>query len=351
MAGCAAPLPPGPKGSYGDTWTTEGHEFTYDQTTIDKEVTRRSIKFMKNAHKKGTPFFVWVNPARMHIYTHLSKDYLDQINQENGWSIQEAGMTEFDDMVGALMDALDEMGIAKNTIIVVTSDNGPEVFTWPDGGATPFKGNKMLTTEGGFRSPTLVRWPAGIKKRGQVLNGIVSGLDWFPTLLAAAGYKGDIAADLRAGKQINGKQYKVHLDGYNQLDYFTGSSDTSARKEILYFQGSKFGAVRYNDFKYIFLSNPGGAFGATGMLSIPRVVNLRLDPYERTIDWSDVPWAAKDFFFHEFWRFVLAQRVVGKFAETFIEFPPQQAPASFNMDQVKKHIQEMRKKAAAHIAG
>jgi arylsulfatase len=325
------PLPPHP---------VEGVK--YDMTMIDGEVTQRSLEFMDKAHKDGKPFFLWVNPARMHVYTHLSDKYLDKITPENSWTIQEAGMAEMDDMVGALMKKLDDLGLADNTIIAVTSDNGAEVFSWPDGGMTPFRGTKGMVLEGGFRSPLVMRWPDKIQP-GMVINDIVSGLDFFPTFVAAAGGSEDIAADLKKGATINGKDYKVHLDGYNQTDLLTGKGP-SKRQEVFYFGEAELGAVRVNDMKFIFLDQPDGWFGSKETLDWPKMVNLRLDPFERCIDFKDCPSAMMDWWAHEFWRFVYAQEVVGKLAKTFIEFPPQQAPASFNLDQVKAKIKAMRQK-------
>jgi arylsulfatase A-like enzyme len=339
------PLPPGPKGSSGLTWTTEGHDFKYDQTMIDQEVTRRSIAFMDKSVRAGKPFFLWVNPARMHVYTHLSDKYADTINPKNQWTIQEAGMREFDDVVGALMAALDRNGIADNTLIAVTTDNGAEVFSWPDGGMTPFRGTKGMVTEGGFRVPMVMRWPGKIKP-GTVSNEIVSGLDWFPTFVAAAGGPQDIAGDLRRGAKLDGKKYKVHLDGYNQLDLLTKEAP-SKRNEIWYFGEATLGAARVGDVKYIFLDQPQGWFGSKVELDWPKLVNLRLDPFERCIDFPKCPSAMMDWWAHEFWRFTFVQKEVTKFAKTFIDFPPQQAPASFNLDQVKAKIQQMRDKVKA----
>ena len=337
------PMPPGPKGTSGDTWTTEGHDFKYDMTMIDDEVTRRTTEFIDKAHAGDEPFFIWVNPARMHVYTHLADEYLDRITPENGWTLQEAGMAEFDDVVGTILAKLDDLGIAGNTIIGVTSDNGAEVFSWPDGGMTPFRGTKGMILEGGFRSPLVLRWPGKIEE-GRVINDIVSGLDFFPTLVAAAGGSEDIAAELKDGATINGKEYKVHLDGYNQMDLLTGKGE-SKRREVFYFGEADLGAVRVDDFKYIFIDQPDGWFGEKVTLDWPKMVNLRLDPYERCIDFDDCPAAMMNWWAHEFWRFVLAQKVVGELARTFIDFAPQQAPASFNLDQVKAKIAEMRRKA------
>jgi arylsulfatase len=321
----------------------------YDMTMIDSEVTRRSVDFIDRAVKADKPFFLWMNPARMHVYTHLSDKYKDMMTPKNNWTIQEAGMKEMDDMVGSLLKKLDDMGIADNTIIVVTSDNGAEVFSWPDGGMTPFRGTKGMVLEGGFRSPMVMRWPGKIKP-GTVFNDIFSGLDFFPTFVAAAGGSKDIAADLKKGVKINGKEFKVHLDGYNQIDMLTGKG-ASKRSEIFYFGEADLGAVRVNDMKFIFIDQPDGWFGPKTTLDWPKMVNLRLDPYERCIDFTDCPSAMMDWWAHEFWRFVFVQQEVTKLAKTFIEFPPQQAPASFNLDQIKAKVAKMRQKARpGHMA-
>jgi len=321
----------------------------YDMTMIDSEVTRRSVDFIDRAVKSKKPFFLWMNPARMHVFTHLSDKYTKTMTPENNWTIQEAGMKEMDDMVGALLKKLDDLGIADNTIIVVTSDNGAEVFSWPDGGMTPFRGTKGMVLEGGFRAPMVMRWPGKIKP-GTVFNDIFSGLDFFPTFVAAAGGSKDIAADLKKGKKINGKKYKVHLDGYNQVDFLTGNSK-SKRHEIFYFGEAKLGAVRVDDMKFIFLDQPDGWFGPKVTLDWPKMVNLRLDPYERCINFDECPSAMMDWWAHEFWRFVFVQEKVSELAKTFIEFAPQQAPASFNLDAIKAKIKKMRQKARpGHMA-
>jgi arylsulfatase len=271
---------------------------------------------------------------------------MSMINSENNWTISEAGIAQFDDTVGATMKKLEELGVADNTMICVTTDNGAEYFSWPDGQVTPFAGTKGMVLEGGFRVPLVMRWPGKIKA-GRVANGIVSGLDWWPTFLAAAGYKGDIAADLRKGKKVNGKDYKVHLDGYNQLDYLTGKGK-SARNEIFYFAEANMGAARIGAYKYIFMSQPDGWFGPRQYVDWPTLVNLRSDPFERSRSFSETPSAIMQFFAHEFWRFVFVQNEVEKLAQTFVEYPVQQAPASFNLDQIKAKIQEMRQKVKAH---
>jgi len=304
--------------------------------TVDEVIRDHAFKFMEGARQEAKPFFVWLNPTRMHVKTHLSPKYQKLRTSENGWSIQEAGMAQFDDIIGDVMNKLEEMGVSDNTIIVVTTDNGTEGFTWPDGGTTPFKGWKGMGTEGGFRVPCVVRWPAKIKPN-QVINKVMSGLDWFPTFVAAAGYEGDIAADLTKGKTLNGKSYKVHLDGYNQFDMLTKGSK-SARDEIWYFAESALAAARIGDFKYTFISQPQGWFGPKVRMDWPGIVNLRLDPFEK-MGIGDSLYAANWWTF-EFWRFVFVQQEVAKLAQTAIEFPPMQPGASFNLEAVKAKIEK-----------
>ena len=314
--------------------------------TIDDEILAHAMTFLDKAKADGKPFFLWLNPTRMHVITHLSPKYEALRTSENGWSIQEAGMAQLDDIVGATMQKLKDMGVDDNTIVVFTTDNGTENFSWPDGGQTPFAGGKGTALEGGFRSPAILRWPGKVAA-GKVENGIFSGLDWFPTFLAAAGNP-TIADELRKGKQLGGTNYKVHLDGYNQMDLITGKGP-SARHEIFYFTESTLAAVRVNDFKYRFTDQPNGWLGATVNVDWPILTNLRLDPFERT----GMPTATggslffKDWFVYEFWRFVFVQEVVGKLAQTALEFPPMQKGASFNLEQLK---QELDKKMAAHGA-
>jgi len=194
--------------------------------------------------------------------------------------------------------------------------------------------------EGGFRSPMILRWPGKVPS-GKVENGLISGLDWFPTFVAAAGYQGDIAADLKKGKQLGDRTYKVHLDGYSQMDMITGKGP-SKRNEVFYFAETTLGAVRIGDFKYRFIDQPNGWFGATVKVDWPILVNLRLDPYERTgmPDGKGGSLAFYNWFVYEFWRFVFVQQEVAKAAQTLIEFPPMQKGASFNMEAVKAQIEK-----------
>jgi arylsulfatase len=216
-----------------------------------------------------------------------------------------------------------------------TTDNGTENFTWPDGGQTPFAGGKGTVLEGGFRSPCIVRWPGKVPA-GKVENGIFSGLDWFPTFVAAAGNP-NIVAQLQQGKQLGDRTYKVHLDGYNQMDLITGKGPSN-RHEIFYFAEGTLGAVRVNDYKYRFIDQPGGWLGGTVKVDWPILCNLRLDPFERTGLGGSL--AFYNWFAYQFWRFVLVQEVVGKAAQTFIDFPPMQKGASFNLEEVKAMVEK-----------
>jgi arylsulfatase A-like enzyme len=312
--------------------------------TVDDEILDLALKFVDGARKSGKPFFLWLNPTRMHVVTHLSPKYEGMRNSDNGWSVQEAGMAQLDDVVGSVMKYVKDNGLDGDTIVGFTTDNGAENFTWPDGGQTPFAGGKGTALEGGFRVPMILRWPGKVPA-GKIENGIVSGLDWFPTLVAAAGNP-NIAAELRQGKNLSGTNYKVYLDGYNQMDLITGKGP-SARREIFYFTEGTLSAVRIGDYKYRFTDQPQGWLGATVKVDWPILTNLRLDPYERT----GLPTATSgslafyNWFAYEFWRFVFVQQEVAKVAQTAIEFPPMQKGASFNLEGVKAQIE---KAMAAH---
>jgi arylsulfatase A-like enzyme len=312
----------------------------YNMETVDEVIRDKALEFIDKAKQQNKPFFVWLNPTRMHVVTHLSEKYESMRTPENGWSIEEAGMAQLDDVVGAVLAHLKDNGLDNNTIVVFTTDNGAENFTWPDGGQTPFAGGKGTGLEGGFRVPCIIRWPGHVPA-GKVENSIVSGLDWFPTLVAAAGNP-NITAELLNGKQLGGQTFKVHLDGYNQLDLITGKGP-SARHEIFYFTEGTLSAVRVNDYKYRFTDQPGGWLGPTEKVDWPILTNLRLDPYERTGMFNgkdNGSIAYYNWFAYEFWRFVLVQQVVEKAAQSFIEFPPMQPGASFNMAVVKEQIEK-----------
>ncbi|HEY4433655.1 MAG TPA: arylsulfatase [Candidatus Cybelea sp.] len=308
--------------------------------TVDDEILDCALKFIDKAKTENKPFFVWLNPTRMHIVTHLSEKYQKMRTPENGWSESEAGMAQLDDIVGGVLQKLKDEGLEGDTIVMFTTDNGAENFTWPDGGQTPFAGGKGTVLEGGFRAPCILRWPGKVPA-GKVVNDIFSGLDWFPTFCAAAGDP-NIVEELKAGKQLGERNYKVHLDGYNQMDLITGAGP-SKRREIFYFAEGTLGAVRVGDYKYRFIDQPGGWLGGTVKVDWPMLTNLRLDPFERTGIAGSLNYY--HFFVYQFWRFVLVQEVVGKAAQSAVEFPPMQPGASFNLEAVKEQI---AKAVAAH---
>ena len=317
--------------------------------TVDDEIQAAAFKFLDKARSDNKPFFLWLNPTRMHIVTHLSDKYQSLRNSQNGWSIHEAGMAQLDDIVGATMQKLKDLGAGENTIVLFTTDNGTEVFTWPDGGQTPFAQSKGTVMEGGFRAPAILRW-TGHVPAGKVENGIFSGLDWFPTLVAAAGNP-NIVEELKKGKALEGQNYKVHLDGYDQTELITCKGQT-ARNEIFYFGESTLGAVRIGDYKYRFIDQPAGWIGSKSHADMPYLTNLRLDPFERT-GWPEngTRNGAQNFFTwyqYEFWRYVFVQEEVKKLAMTAVEFPPMQGGASFNLDAVKAQIEAARKAAGSN---
>jgi arylsulfatase A-like enzyme len=320
--------------------------------TVDDEIRDLALNFIDKAKADNKPFFVWLNPTRMHIVTHLSPKYEATRNSENGWSEEEAGMAQLDDDVGLVMKKLKDIGVDDNTIVVFTTDNGTELFTWPDGGQTPFAQSKGTVLEGGFRVPALLRWPGKVPA-DTVQNGIFSGLDWLPTFAAAAGNP-NIVAELLKGKEIGGQVYKNHLDGYNQLDCITGKGP-SARHEIFYLGESTVGAVRIDDYKFRFIDQPAGWVGEKTKPDVPYITNLRLDPFERT-GWPNNGTKEGgqqyfDWFKFQFWRFVFVQQVVGKELQTFLDFPPMQRGASFNLDAVKAEMAKRMEQAEAASKG
>jgi arylsulfatase len=307
----------------------------YNMETVDDHILDLSIDFMEKSQQDGKPFFVWLNPTRMHVYTHLSPKYEALRNGENGWSIQEAGMVQFDDIIGSVMQKLEDMGVADNTIIVVTTDNGTEGFTWPDGGTTPFAGWKGEVGDGGFRVPMIMRWPGKVKPN-QVINGVMSGLDFFPTFVAAAGNP-NIKTELLKGKTLGGKTFKNHLDGYDQTALLTGAGKT-AREEVWYFTQTTLAAARIGDYKMVLIEQPEGWFGPTQMVNMPRVYNLRLDPFERMGYQPGQSKTAFGYTIQNLWRAVFLQQHVAELAKSAIEYPPLQQSASFNLDAVQEKI-------------
>jgi arylsulfatase A-like enzyme len=299
--------------------------------TADNEFLAGSLGFIESAVKAEKPFFVWHNSTRMHVWTRLSPEW----DGKTGYGLYADGMADHDNQVGQLLDKLDELGIADNTIVVYSTDNGAELMSWPDGGTIPFKGEKGTTWEGGFRVPAMVRWPGHIKS-GTVINDIFSHEDWIPTLMAAVG-EPDIKEKLLKGHTANGKTFKVHLDGYNQLDLLTGKGE-GRRKEIFYFDaGGNLNAIRYKDWKLHFSIIEGDLTQAYRKTpSWPIVFNLRTSPFERPYFESRMylRWMAD-----QMWLFVPAQQVIGEFLETFKEFPQRQPVGSLSVEKVLKQME------------
>jgi len=304
--------------------------------TVDDETVAATLDFIERAHKSGKPFFAWWNGTRMHFRTHVKAE-LKGISGQDEYG---DGMVEHDRHIGKILDKLDELGIADNTIVFYSTDNGVHMNTWPDAGMTPFQGEKNTNWEGGWRVPAMVRWPGKIKA-GSVSNDIIHHMDWLPTFLAAAG-EPDIKAKLKkGGVEAIGRSYKVHLDGYNILPLLTGKTKESPRKEIFYFADTgELTALRYNDWKAIFLEQKvRGTFRAWmepwTELRAPLIFNLRRDPYERAYFTSNTyyDWWVDHVFF-----LVPAQAYVADFLKTFKDFPPRQKPASFSIDRVMEKM-------------
>jgi len=307
--------------------------------TIDDETTAACIDFMKRQSQQGKPFFTWMNFTRMHLFTHVRESMRGQSGMPGNEYAD--GMIEMDMNVGKIMKALEDLKLVENTIVVFTTDNGPNQFSWPDAATTPFRSEKNTNWEGAYRVPAFVRWPGHIKP-GTVTNEMFSGMDWFPTFLAVAG-DNNIKERLLNGASINGKQFKVHLDGYNQLDFLTGKTDKSARNEFPYFNDdAQMVGFRYGNWKAVFREQ--SAAGGFKVWSdpfidyrIPKLFNLRMDPYERADLVSDqyYDWFVKN----DFLMNVVMIPAIG-FLETFNAYPPSQLPASFSVDQIEKEINE-----------
>ena len=310
---------------------------TYDQETLEN-----SLAFIDKAVQEDKPFFLWHNSTRMHVFTHLSPKYQAMVAEKGFYG---AGMTEADDDVGELLNKLDELGIADNTIVIYSTDNGAEAFSWPDGGTTPFRGEKATTWEGGFRVPAVVRWP-GVVKPGTVINGIFSHQDWLPTFLAAAG-EPDIKEKLLKGHEADGKTFKVHLDGYDQAALLKVEGP-SERKEIFYItDDGDLSAVRYTKWKIVFLQQKATGFDVWREpfipVRFPYLVDLRADPFEaamipgpsgRSASYEYDKWHAQ-----RMWALVPAQTIVAGFLQTFEEYPPRQKPGSFSVGDALSTLQ------------
>jgi arylsulfatase A-like enzyme len=317
--------------------------------TIDDETTAAAIDYIGRQVKADTPFFVWMNTTRMHCFTHVRESMRGRCGMPGNEYAD--GMLEHDEDVGKLLKALDDLGITDDTIVVYSTDNGPNQFSWPDAAMTPFRSEKDTNWEGAFRVPAMVRWPGHIKA-GEISTEIFSGLDWFPTLVAAAGNT-TIKDDLLKGATLAGAKFKVHLDGYNQLDYLTGKSPKSARTEFAYFNDDgELVAYRAGDWKAVFREQkkPGG-FGVWYEpftdYRIPKLFNLRMDPYERADIVSDQydKWRVDNAYLHG-WLNLKASA----FLQTFENYPPSQSPSSFTIkyveDEVQRHIGEATQAAA-----
>jgi arylsulfatase len=303
--------------------------------TADEEFTAHAIKFMEKAIKQKKPFFVWWNSSRMHVWTRLKKESVG-LSKRGG--LYGDGLVEHDGHVGELLDFLDKKGIADNTIVFYSTDNGAETFTWPDGGTTNFYNEKNTTWEGGFRVPAMVRWP-GTVKSGTVLNEIVSHNDWMPTLLAAAGVK-DIKGKLKKGHNAGGTTYKVHLDGYDMTNYFSGKTKDSPRESFYYFtDDGDFSAIRWGDWKVMYSIQEAHGVEVWQkpftQLRAPLITNLRQDPFERAHHESG---AFETWYFEHLFILYGATAEAAKFLQTFQEFPPRQRPDSFSIDQIMEQM-------------
>jgi arylsulfatase A-like enzyme len=299
---------------------------------VDEELTRRSIDFIDRSAKANKPFFLWHNSTRTHVWTHLSPKW----ENKSGFGLYADAMMELDWEVGQILDELDKLKIADNTIVVFTSDNGSETFSWPDGGNTPFRGEKGTTFEGGFRVPMVAKWPGTIKP-GTVYNDIIAGEDFMPTFLAAAGQP-TIKEDLLKGRQEGEKTFKVHLDGHNFMPYFKGEVDKGPRKEFFYFSdNADLMAVRYDNWKLSFKTIKGNLFtGTEESTNVPLVTNLRQDPWEKYPDESMMYarwWGEK------LWTMVPAVTLVGQFLETFKEYPPSQRGGTLSIERALEMVQ------------
>jgi arylsulfatase A-like enzyme len=306
--------------------------------TIDDEIVDASLDFIQRKHDQKKPFFVWINTTHMHFRTHPKRRSLGQAGH---WqSPYHDTMIDHDKHVGKVLDQLDKLGIAEDTIVLYSTDNGPHSNTWPDAATTPFRSEKNTNWEGAFRVPQVIRWPGKIPA-GSVCNGTISHLDWLPTLLAAAGDP-DVKERLLAGHDAAGKTFKVHLDGYNQLPYLTGETDESPRTEFFYFSDDgDLVAMRYDNWKLVFMEQRLAGtlqvwFEPFVPLRAPKLFNLRTDPFERADTTSNTYW---DWFIDRTFLIIPAQQIVAEFLATFLDYPPRMKAASFTIDQVQAKLE------------
>lgn len=302
--------------------------------TIDDEVTDRALKFIDESHKSGKPFFLWWNSTAMHFRTHRAKKH----EGKSGQGFYNDVMVAHDEHVGELLKKLDKLGIAEDTIVLYSTDNGPHYNAWPDGGITPFRSEKNTNWEGGWRVPAFARWP-GKFKAGTVLNDIVSHQDWLPTLLAAAG-EPNIKEKLLKGHKAGKKTFKVHIDGFNMLPYLTGKEKASPRESFFYVNDD--GALvclRFSDWKLVFMEQRAKQMACWSEpfvpLRVPKIFNLRRDPFERADENSNTYW---DWVLDHVFLLVPAQAYVAQLARSFKEFPPRQKPSSFNLDGIIEQL-------------
>jgi arylsulfatase len=306
--------------------------------TIDDDVAARAAEFIEKQAKAGTPMFVWVNFTHMHFRTHAKPESVGQAGRWQG--IYHDVMIDHDENVGTVLAKIDELGIADDTIVLYSTDNGPHMNSWPDAGMTPFRSEKNTNWEGAYRVPAMVRWPGRIKP-GTVSNEVMSHMDWMPTLLAAAGVP-DVKDALLEGYKVGATSYRVHLDGYDFLPYLTGEATKSPRQEFFYFSDDgDLTGLRYDHWKVVFAQqrSPGtlALWGEPFVRTrIPWLYNLRLDPYERSTVTSNTYW---DWYIDHAYLLLPAQGYVADFLATFKEFPPRQKAASFTIDQVLESLQ------------
>ena len=301
--------------------------------TIDEEVSAKAVAFMEKAVKEDKPFFIWWNSTKMHIFTHLK----DALNGKTGLGIYADGMVEHDRQVGELLAKLKELGIDENTIVMYSTDNGAEAFTWPDGGTTMFRGEKNTQWEGGYRVPTLVRWP-GVIKPGTVINNIGAHEDMLPTLVAAAGNP-DAKEQLLKGAKLGDRDYKVHLDGHNLLPALKGEEAWPRQDFIYWTDDGSVAALRYNDWKITFLKQNAHGLHVWQQpfeeLRAPMLNNLRMDPFELA---QDIGMDYDRWFLEHMFVIAPATAYVGEWLQSFKEFPPRQKPGSFNLDRVMEAV-------------
>jgi arylsulfatase A-like enzyme len=308
--------------------------------TIDEEVNVKAIDFMTRAKKADKPFFLWWNSTRMHIFTHLKKES----EGKTGLGIYADGMVEHDGHVGLLLAKLKELGLEENTIVMYSSDNGAETFTWPDGGTTMFRGEKNTQWEGGYRVPTMIKWP-GVIKPGTVINDICAHEDMLPTLVTAAGGK-NFKEDLKKGASFGGRTFKVHLDGYDLGPAFRGEAKEWPRRDFIYWtDDGQVAALRYDNWKITFLEQQAEGLKVWQEpftpLRAPVLANLRMDPFERARQEDAMGY--QRWYMERMFLIAPAGAFVGQWLQSFKDFPPRQKPGSFNLDRVMETVMSSSK--------